>query len=346
MNPGQPADFTSVPTIDIAGLFSGDLAARAEVADALARAAREVGFFQIVGHGIGEARRAALLSQARRFFALDHDRKMDYYIGRSAHHRGYVPPGEESPDPDKPDRKEAFDLAFEMSWAEAAGTPMLGPNVWPDLEGFREAVYGYYEDAFTVGRALMQAFAVALDLPADQFSKHVTQPPSQLRLIHYPYDAEAEDAQGIGAHTDYECFTLLLPTAAGLEVMNGAGDWIGVPYREGAIVVNIGDMLQIWTNGEFVATSHRVRKVPEERYSFPLFFACDYHTEVAPLPHLVARDGMANYEPLQAGEHLYAQTIQTFNYLQERLARGEIAMPAGARGTATFGQHARHSDAS
>lgn len=345
MSTGRPADFQSVPVIDIAGLFDGDDAARAAVAAELARAAREVGFFHVVGHGIAAECRAALLAQAKAFFALPYDAKMDYYIGRSDNHRGYVPEGEESPDPTKRDRKEAFDLAFELPADAAPDTPMLGPNVWPDLPGFRTAVYGYYEDVFAVGRALMEAFAVALELPPDHLSRHVTCPPSQLRLIHYPYDAEAEDAQGIGAHTDYECFTLLLPTAPGLEVMNGAGEWIDVPYHDDALVVNIGDMLQIWTNGDFVATSHRVRKVPEERYSFPLFFACDYDTVVAPLPSLVVRDGAARYAPLRAGEHLYAQTIQTFNYLKDRLARGEISLPEGALNTATLGQHARHRDA-
>lgn len=348
MTSRQPSDFRSVPAIDIHGLFSDDPADRRAVADALGQAARDVGFFYVVGHGLSEALRAALLEQTQRFFALPSDTKMRYYIGKSDNHRGYVPPGEESPDPSKPDAKEAFDLALELpddAPEVTAGTPMMGANVWPDLPGFRDDVYAYYQAVFDVGRALMRGFALALGLPEQYFLDYVTRPPSQLRLIHYPYDPSAEDAQGIGAHTDYECFTLLLPTAPGLEVMNGAGEWIDVPYREDALVINIGDMLEIWTNGAFVATSHRVRKVAEERYSFPLFFAADYHTIVAPLPQRVAQDGEARYEPLAAGDHLWAQTIQTFNYLKARLERGEIHLPEGARGTATLGQHARHREA-
>lgn len=342
------ADFQAIPVIDISGLLHGDAAARQAVADNLGRAARDVGFFQMVGHGIDLPLREGLITQAKRFFAQPEAIKMERYIGLYHHHRGYVPPGEESPDPNKPDMKEAFDLAFELPSDDPevlAETPLLGPNPWPDLDGFREPIAAYYEAAYQVGRALMGAFARALGLDEQQLLRHVTKPPSQLRLIHYPYNPDAEDAQGIGAHTDYECFTLLLPTAPGLEVMHGAGKWIDVPYQEDALVVNIGDMLEIWSNGEFVATSHRVRKVKQERYSFPLFFACDYHTEVAPLPELVERHGKAHYAPLKAGDHLYAQTIQTFRYLRERLAKGEITLPEGAREVGSLGQHGKHSAA-
>ncbi|CAO1668992.1 MULTISPECIES: isopenicillin N synthase family dioxygenase [Salinicola] len=346
----QPGDFQSLPVIDIGGLFSAEAAERKAVAERLGDAARNVGFFHIVGHGIGEELRLRLLSQARRFFEQPHEDKMQHYIGLSAghgttRHRGYVPQGEEMPEKGKRDLKEAFDLAFELPADDPdvlAGTPMMGPNVWPELPGFREQVYAYYQATYEVGCALMRGFALALGLPEEHFLEDVTKPPSQLRLIHYPFDPDARDAQGIGAHTDYECFTLLLPTAPGLEVMNGRGEWIDVPYRDDALVINIGDMLEVWTNGEFVATSHRVRKVKEERYSFPLFFACDYATTVTPLPQLVERDGQARYEPLKAGDHLYAQTIHTFAYLQQRLERGEIRLPEGARDTATLGQHARH----
>ncbi len=105
----------------------------------------------------------------------------------------------------------------------------------------------------------------------------VTCPPAKLRLIHYPFDASVEDVPGIGAHTDYECFTLLLADQPGLEVLNEESVWIDAPpvknaAGEEAFVINIGDMLEVLSAGTFVATAHRVRKVPQERYSFPLFF--------------------------------------------------------------------------
>jgi isopenicillin N synthase-like dioxygenase len=337
--------FTELPVVDVSDLYSPEPALRRQGAEALGKAAREVGFFYVTGHPVSRALRDRLLDQSRAFFAQPLADKTAIHIGRSDNHRGYVPEGEEVMVGGKRDRKEALDLGRELAPdhpAVAAGTPMLGPNQWPALPGFREDVEAYYEAVFDLGRHLLRGFALALDLEETFFDRFVTAPPSQLRLIHYPFDPSAADVQGIGAHTDYECFTLLLPTAPGLEVMNGDGVWIDVPLVPDAFVVNIGDMMEVWTNGAFVATSHRVRKVQEERYSFPLFFACDYHTEVAPLPELTAGDVPPKYEPLSAGDHLYAQTIQSFTYLRDRLARGEVALPEGAKGLSSFGQWARH----
>lgn len=130
------ADFQAIPVIDISGLLHGDAAARQAVADNLGRAARDVGFFQMVGHGIDLPLREGLITQAKRFFAQPETIKMERYIGLYHHHRGYVPPGEESPDPNRPDMKEAFDLAFELPSDDPevlAGTPLLGPNPGPTL---------------------------------------------------------------------------------------------------------------------------------------------------------------------------------------------------------------------
>jgi isopenicillin N synthase-like dioxygenase len=158
-------------------------------------------------------------------------------------------------------------------------------------------------------------------LDEDHFDRHLARPPSQLRLIHYPYDPSALDQEGIGAHTDYEFFTVLRGTAPGLEVRNGAGEWIDAPPIPGAFVVNIGDMLEVWTNGVFRATAHRVRKVAEERYSFPFFAACDYRTVVEPAAQFVTSERPARFGRVVAGEHLWAQTVKTFSYLAPRRAR-------------------------
>jgi isopenicillin N synthase-like dioxygenase len=253
-----------------------------------------------------------------------------------------VPVGEEGVETGMPDLKEAFDTALDLPADDpdhVAGNPMLGPNVWPEVDGFAEAVTAYYHAVLDLGHQLLWAFAVALGEDPDTFTQHATKTPSQLRLVHYPYNPDAEDVLGIGAHTDYECFTLLKPTAPGLEVLNGAGEWVDVPPVPDTFVVNIGDLLELWTNGAYVATSHRVRKVKEERYSFPLFFNVDYHTEVKPLPQFVADDGAAR-PALRAGEHLFAQTAQTFAYLRSRLERGELVLPDGSMETNSFGQQA------
>jgi isopenicillin N synthase-like dioxygenase len=334
--------FTSVPIVDISGLNSPDRAERERVAGEIGKAAGEVGFFYVSGAGVDESLFERMLASTKEFFALPVEEKMRSYIGLSQCHRGYVPVGEEGVESGTPDLKEAFDTALDLPADDPdylAGNPMLGPNVWPDLPGFAEAVTQYYQAVLGVGQRLLLAFAVALNEDPDTFSRHATKTPSQLRLVHYPYNPEAEDGQGIGAHTDYECFTLLKPTAPGLEVLNGAREWIDVPPVPGTFVVNIGDMLELWTNGAYVATSHRVRKVPEERYSFPLFFNVDYHTEVKPLPQFASRDGKTR-PTLRAGEHLFAQTAQTFSYLRNRVESGELVLPDGSLEIGQFGQQA------
>src|SRR3954451_13846354 len=338
----RATSFRSIPVVDITGLQSPARADRERVADEIGKAARDVGFLYVSGAGVDDALFERMLVATKEFFALPVEEKMRSYIGLSTCHRGYVPVGEEGVETGTPDLKEAFDTALDLPADDPdhlAGNPMLGPNVWPDLPGFADAVTAYYQVVLEVGQRLLRAFALALGEDPDTFSKHATKTPSQLRLIHYAYNPDAVDCEGIGAHTDYECFTLLKPTAPGLEVMNGAGEWIDVPPVPGTFVVNIGDMLELWTNGAYVATSHRVRKVAEERYSFPLFFNVDYHTEVKPLPQFASREGKQR-PALRAGEHLFAQTAQTFAYLRSRVEAGELVLPDGSLEIGQFGQQA------
>lgn len=335
-----PASFSSIPNINISDLMANGAEACPETVESLAHAASEVGFFSIVGHGCPSRLSERLIARATEFFAMPMPQKMQVYIGHSRNHRGYVPAGEEVFAGGTADKKEAFDLSLELAPDDpfVLGRPLLGPNQWPALPGFADDVMAYYHRAFAIGRRLMQVFALALGRPTDFFDKQLTHPPSQMRLIHYPYDRESIDSPGIGAHTDYECLTILLATAPGLEVMNGQGEWIDAPPVAGGFMINIGDMLEILSDGRFVATSHRVRRVREERYSFPLFFSLDYDTPVYPLnrPETFASKGVI------AGEHIYAQTIQTFRYQKKRLEAGEISLPEGARALSSFGQESRH----
>lgn len=345
---GKGAAFTRIPVIDIAPLFSGDAAAKRKVAGELAEAASSVGFLYVTGHGIPPEMIGRLEARAAEFFAEPFECKMELYIGKSRAHHGYVPTGEEGfydgTDPSRIDKKEAFDLSIELPDDDpdhARGYRMLGPNQWPaGMPAFRRDVYAYYEAAMALGHTLFRGFALSLGLEENHFDSLLSKPPSQLRLVHYPADAARATAEwGISAHTDYECFTILHVTAPGLEVMNAEGHWIDAPPVEGAFVINIGDMLEALTNGRFIATSHRVRNVAEERYSFPLFCAVDYDTLIEPLPQFI--DGPARYPSYVAGDHLVTQTMRTFSYLKKLVAAGALAFPESESHATAFGRKER-----
>ena len=336
----ERGDFERLPVIDISGLRSADLETRRSTARELDSAARNAGFFYAQHHGLAAHLVHGLESAAHDFFALPEPTKQRYYIGGSRNHRGYVPPGEEVFYAGSKDTKESFDLSLDLPATDPdylAGNRLLGPNRWPEeISNFRERVYSYYEAVTELGRCLLRGFLLALDLPEDHFDRVLHKPPSQLRLIHYPFTADASDAPGVGAHTDYECFTILHATSPGLEVLNAKGAWVDAPPVPDAFVINIGDLLEVLSNGRWVSTAHRVRKVREERYSFPLFFNLDYDAEIAPAAHLAAADGGAHYPAVRAGEHLLAQTAQSFVYMKQQIARGEMQLPSGALGLASF----------
>ncbi|MDT0508501.1 2-oxoglutarate and iron-dependent oxygenase domain-containing protein [Novosphingobium sp. MMS21-SN21R] len=310
-----------LPIVDISRLCSERLEDRVAVARELDRACADAGFLYIKGAQLDRALFDRLLTRAKAYFALPVETKMARYIGLSENHSGYVPVGEEQFASGSDDLKEAYDIGFDYRSTEGR-RPLLGPNIWPDMPAFKSDVQAYYSHVTCIGRQLFRSFALALDLEENHFDALTDTPPSQLRLIHYPFDASARDRPGIGSHTDYECFTLLFATAPGLQIVDKHGEWQDVPLIDGTLIMNIGDMMEIMSNGRYVATRHRVKKVAQERYSFALFHACNYDHVVEP----VVPGERPRYAPIKGGEHLYNQTAQTFAYLKQRIATGALAL--------------------
>jgi isopenicillin N synthase-like dioxygenase len=340
--------FTAIPVIDLAPLFGTHRAALEATAREIGEACKTVGFFYIRNHGVAESLIERTYDHSRRFHASPPTQKQQVHVSRSPGSRGWIPVSWEEDDGDpelyrlvapKPGGKdgltaprlhEAFDLSLDIADDDPdfrAGNIMLVPNQWPDwLPGFRPEVMEYYHTIMALGDRLFRAFAIALDLPEAFFVERARKPTSQLRLLHYPANSLPmnNDHLGIGAHSDFECFTILHHRSPGLQVMNAADEWVEAPPIDGTFIVNIGDLLEGWTNGLFKATQHRVVNIGKERYSMPLFFAADYHTEVAPLPQFVSADNPARYGRIIAGDHLAGFSINLCKHLRKRVLTGDL----------------------
>ena len=325
-----------LPLISVAGLKSKDPKRRREIADAIGSAARDIGFFRICDHGIDADLIEATYQAGAEFFSLCDAYKRQYYIGDSPNHRGYVPFTEKGDYPDEVNRSyEAFDLGLDLPHDDPdflAGNLLLGPNVWPDLVGFRETVWQYYTQISELGRNLCSCLEIFLGLPKDILLDQMDKPISQLRLLHYVRQATTTDHKSVnmGAHTDYECLTLLHTRNEGLQVMASDDTWIDVPVDRGAFVVNIGDMLEAWSNGILRSTPHRVLNTKPERFSMPYFVAANHDAEIKPFAQLVSHDRPARYEPFYAGQHLERMLMRDFPYFRNKQRQaGQPALTTG-----------------
>jgi isopenicillin N synthase-like dioxygenase len=325
-------DDANLPVVDLGGLFTGDAQDKERVAAGLGDAARSSGFFYITNHGIPQSQIDALFAASKAFHEKPRRYKMRYWSGFTTHHRGYVPFEENGADfPKSINFNEAWDMSYEAPEDHPdylAGWRMTGPNIWPDIPGWKETVGGYYDAAFNLGLRLMDALALELGVETEELTRHITYPTSQLRLLRYiENDMPAtKDVVGIAAHSDFECFTILLTGAPGLQVMNAEDVWIEAPPIPGCFVVNIGDIFETWSGGQFKSTQHRVANIGTERYSMPLFFGLDYHTIVEPLEKFRTPQTLKKYPPMKAGEHLMRMSVNAFRYMADARAKGEFSL--------------------
>ncbi len=310
----EPSDFSSIPAISIAAL-GRDAAATDRVVAEIGRACESAGFFYVVDHGVPHDAIDAIFAAARAFFALPQERRDALDVHRSPNFRGYVPMGFKGLG--VPQRLlEAFQIMLELGPDDPdvrAGSVMHGANVWPpdgpgfSASAFRAAMEPYHDAVWRLSERVLSAFARALGQAPDYFQGYFTKPLTQLRLLHYPPQPPEAGAQGVEAHTDPGALTILMQdSVGGLETRNRAGQWIAAPPIPYSFVINIGDMMQRWTNGRFVSTPHRVaNRTGQGRFSIPFFVNPDYGATIAPALGGKAR-GAALYEPLACGPYIEA----------------------------------------
>jgi isopenicillin N synthase-like dioxygenase len=283
-----------LPVIDMSALFGADAAARRVVADAIAAACEAHGFFYLVGHAIAPQVVAELEAESRRFFALPLQRKMTIAMARGGRAwRGFFPVGGELTS-GRPDLKEGLYLGTDLAADHPrvrAGLPMHGANLWPaEIPGLKAAAEAYMAGATAAAAKLMEGVSLSLGLDDGYFAREYTGEPTVLfRIFHYPAarpnEAAFAQSWGVGEHTDYGLLTLLAQDAFGGLQVRTPGGWIAAPPVEGALVCNIGDMLERLTGGRFKSTPHRVlNESGRDRLSFPLFFDPDFLAPMKPLP--------------------------------------------------------------
>lgn len=287
-----------IPVIDLAPSFSSSLADRQAVASEIREACTSSGFFYITSHGVPCSVCNSALSLAEHFFKdLSYEKKHALHMRNSSLHRGWEPSEFTSLDGHS-ETKEGFNWGYEAALDPTGGDGKYveldgsteNANVWPsvdDLPGFHDGIKEYYGQILQLARHLFRLFALSLALPDNHFDPMMTHPGGIARILYYPAGAPQAgqtDSQeiGLGAHSDYECFTILLCSSTpGLEILSPSNEWVSTPAVPGSFIVNVADFLMRWTNGVYQSTIHRVvNRTSEERYSIPFFFGINYDATV------------------------------------------------------------------
>ncbi|MGW4562149.1 isopenicillin N synthase family dioxygenase [Streptomyces sp. NPDC004561] len=294
--------YDQLPVIDLSAADRGPRA-RALLHARLHSAAHDVGFFQLVGHGVTPAETDALLTAMRAFFDLPEADRLALDNINSPHFRGYTRTGDERTAGAR-DWRDQLDIGAERpARVPGPGEPpywwLQGPNQWPTaLPELRTATLTWIDRLSAVAQRLLHELLTAIGAPAGfydpVFGEHAH---PHLKLVRYPGSAGDGTDQGVGAHKDYGFLTLLLQdTVGGLQVQREDGRFHEVPPIENAFVVNLGELLEVATNGYLLATNHRVVSPPgaTERFSVPFFYnpRLDAKVEPLPFPHAAKAPGI------------------------------------------------------
>jgi isopenicillin N synthase-like dioxygenase len=312
-----------VPRIDISPFLSEDAGARDAVAGAVAKACEEIGFFKISHHGVASDLVTRAFATASEFFDLPQEVKDRSRPPRSSSARGYhalrtknlaKTLGYDHP----PDLREQFYIgplnSRSREFAHIPGAAELyAENIWPQAPaGYKQVFSDYYRQLERLGGTLMRIFAVALGVEEAFFDDKIDRHFSTLPANHYPEpDAEPLPNQvRAGEHTDFGSLTILAVNgrAGGLQVKLKDGSWLDVTAEPDEFIINIGDMMQRWTNDRWLSNLHRVVNPPTgqrsgtKRMSMGYFLHPNYDAEIVCLPSCRDPGGSERYPPVRAGD--------------------------------------------
>ena len=323
-----------VPLVDLWSAFEPGPRRDAAV-DAIRRACEDLGFLVITGHGVGEDVIRDIDAAARRFFGRPLEDKMA--IARASNSRcGYLPlrsstlarsRGKETP----PDLCELFSVnrfddrdAAHRAGLRQGREEFFSPNVWPAPElvpGLKEAFEAYYAVMEDLAARLMGLMALALGLNERWFDDKIADHITGLSALRYPALSEAPLPGQFrrGPHSDWGSLTILYHDGGpGMQIMSPDREWEDVPVVEGSFVVNIGDLMAVWTNDRWVSTMHRV-VVTEgawgERISVAFFYQPTYDAVIECIPTCTSPDDPPRYDPITSGDWLRSMIEKTTNYV-------------------------------
>ncbi len=301
----------SIPSVDLADFLSGDPVKKNDFVQKLGKAYEEVGFVAVKNHGVPDELIADLYKYVQEFFSLPLDHKKTYEIPELAGQRGYTSFGKEhAKGSDAPDLKEFFQYGQvprdNFKEEDYPANAQVG-----EVPVFNKTIDDAYRAFEKSGTALLQAIALYLGLDEHYFDGFVHNGNSILRAIHYP-PITHEPASAIRAeqHEDINLITLLVGASAdGLEILTKQGDWVAVTSLPEQIVVNVGDMLQRFTNNKLMSTTHRVVNPKRElwhtsRFSIPFFLHPRSSMSLRCLDSCVDEHHPLVYEDTTAGEYL------------------------------------------
>lgn len=314
-----------IPTVDISPyLRNRDSAAARQVVKDIRAACISTGFFQIVGHGMRKELQKAVFDGAKRFFNLPFAVKKSLDAQTTTGHRGYdVLASQAYGDDTLPDLKEGFFVGEDMPTDDPRvvnGRFFMGPNVWPDpsmlsTEEFREPMERYHTTLHELTIRVLEIIEDTLPYGRGIFADVIANNPvTPMRILHYPParpDSSDKPQFGASAHTDFGTITLLLQDESpGLEVLDARNKtWVPVPPNPDAYVVNIGDLLSVWTGNGYVSNVHRViNRSPQDRYSVVFFFDGNLDAE------LRALDGSEKevVDPLTVEKHMRRRFTESY----------------------------------
>lgn len=301
-----------IPTIDFSGYDENDDSRMADLAAEVADALTGSGFMKIRNLGIAQDEIDHAFELSRWFFSEPEDVKLASRYTSADENFGYQGLGIEHLDPAKP-----ADLKQTFTMRDLRRHDPLDPR-WPSPE-FRDDITAFYESCLQGAYRIQRVFARALGVDDDFFVQYHQGENVSLRLLYYPstgVDGIESEQLGAGEHTDYGMITLLFQKdVGGLEVQDATGEWHAVAPENDAIVINTGDLMERWTNGNFRSTPHRVQpKIgAEDRYSIAMFVDPDTATPVSVLDSCVAEGESPKFPPVTAGDHIQERIRASHN---------------------------------